>query len=81
MTRKIEFELEWDDESGFHLNVVKGNVPHHVGLGISDPEAIADYDHCLTPGDVLRTFADALDTSMARAWWDTVPETTGPEDE
>lgn len=68
---RIDFELSLDENNHYVVVVNSGNVPHHEGAPLSDPELMSDFDHCYTPGDALRVFADMLDRSMAAAWFET----------
>ncbi len=78
--RRIVFELTCTDDGEFRITTHSGSVPSHQGVPTDDAGLLANYDHCVTPGDVLREYADALDRAMALAWWDdaqTLPPATG----
>lgn len=70
---KFTFELT-HEEGTFRINVLKGNVPHHTGMPLSDPEMMSEWDGCSTPGEALRVFADACDRAMAAAWFEGAAE-------
>lgn len=77
--RRIVFELTCDDGK-YLISTHSGAVPNHQGLGADDAGMVADYDHCTTPGEALREYAEALDRVMATAWWDDakpLPPATG----
>jgi hypothetical protein len=69
---RILFELESTEGGGFRIETKQGSVPSHKGMGCDDAGGMADYDHCMTPGEALRVYADALDRAMAVAWWENV---------
>lgn len=67
---RIVFELESTEDGQFRITTQQGTVPHHVAMGCDDAGGLADYDHCMTPGEALHVYADALDRAMAAAWWE-----------
>lgn len=71
---EFTFKLTRDEDHNYRVKVVKGNVPFHsyngMSFGISDPEALSEFEGCYSPGDALRVFADSVDRAMADAWFE-----------